>query len=94
MTQIGQIRQRIYAREYYLSNHVEDEMLEDNLERFDVEHAILKGRIEKKLTKDPRGTRYRIEGPSRDGRLIHVLCRFKERQGLLIITTYEVVEEA
>ena len=93
MARIDEIRQRIYARAYYLSDHVEDEMLEDNLERFDVEHAILKGRIEKKLTKDPRGTRYRIEGPSRDGRIIHVLCRFKESQGLLIITTYEVTED-
>jgi len=37
-----------------------------------------KGRIEKKLTKDIRGTRYRIEGPSKAGRTIHIICRFKE----------------
>ncbi len=40
---------------------------------------LLKGRIEKKLTEDIRGTRYRIEGPAIDGRIIHVVCRFKEQ---------------
>jgi len=58
------------------------------LERKDVEHAILKGRIEKKLTQDARGTRYRMEGPGIDGRPIHVICRFSEKSELLIITVY------
>jgi hypothetical protein len=38
-------------------------MLNDDLERKDVENAILKGWIEKKMTLDVRGMRYRIEGP-------------------------------
>ena len=49
---------------------------------------ILKGRIEKKLKEDDRGTRYRIEGPTRGGRLIHVVCRFKEDGNFVIITAY------
>ena len=63
-------------------------MFDDGLERSDVEHAILKGRIEKKLIEDIRGTRYRIEGPATDERLIHVVCRFKEESNLVIITVY------
>ena len=51
-----------------------------------IENAILKGRIEKKLTHDSRGTRYRIEGPALDERPIHVVCRFRESDNLLIIT--------
>ena len=82
------IRQKVIDREYYLPSHAEDEMLDDDLERIDVENAILKGRIEKKLTEDIRGTRYRVEGPARDGRLVHVLCRFKEDANLVIITVY------
>ena len=39
-------------RAYYLSSHAEDEMLDDELERDDVEHAILKGRVQKKLSED------------------------------------------
>nr|VFK24353.1 MAG: hypothetical protein BECKMB1821G_GA0114241_100816 [Candidatus Kentron sp. MB]VFK34312.1 MAG: hypothetical protein BECKMB1821I_GA0114274_106715 [Candidatus Kentron sp. MB]VFK76649.1 MAG: hypothetical protein BECKMB1821H_GA0114242_106615 [Candidatus Kentron sp. MB] len=37
--------------------------------------AILKGHIiEKKMTHDSQGTRYRIEGPVLDGRIIHIIC--------------------
>ena len=89
MSAIDRIRQKIRQRDYYLSSHAEDEMAEDELERFDVEHAILRGFVEKKLTHDPRGTRYRIEGPTEDGRIMQVLCRFKETGSLVIIAVYE-----
>lgn len=75
-------------KDYYLSSHAEDEMVDDGLERNDIENAILKGRIKKKLTKDIRGTRYRIEGPAKDGRRINVICRCKEDDSLIIITVY------
>jgi len=90
MKTLQRIRQKITDRDYYLSGHAEEEMLDDNLERKDVEHAILKGVIEKKLIHDIRGTRYRIEGPAIDGRIIHVVCRFKEQGNLLIVTAYEL----
>tara|TARA_B100001964_G_C13961913_1_gene478070 strand:+ start:334 stop:543 length:210 start_codon:yes stop_codon:yes gene_type:complete len=63
-------------------------MLNDGLERSDIENAILKGNINKRLKEDIRGTRYRIEGPAKDGRLIHVVCRFKEEDNFIIITVY------
>ena len=88
MATLQRIRQKIIDRDYYLSSHAEDEMLDDELEREDIENAILKGRIEKKLTEDIRGTRYRIEGRARDGRGIHVVCRFKEHGNLIVITAY------
>ena len=83
MSNIQTIRQRILDRDYFMSSHAEEEMLDDNLERKDVENAILKGRIEKKMTHDERGARYRIEGPARDGKLIHVVCRFREHANLV-----------
>ena len=93
MSRIQEVRKRIVVRDYYLSSHVEAEMIEDRLERMDIENAVLKGRIEKKLTHDVRGTRYRLEGPAKDERLIHVICRFKEEVSLIIITVYAVMEE-
>jgi len=90
MTRIQSIRQRITDRDYYLSSHAEDEMLGDCFDRADVENAIMKGRIEKRLTEDPRGTRYRIEGPAEDGRPMHVICRFAEDCDLIIITVYGI----
>jgi hypothetical protein len=88
MSAIQRIRQKILDKDYYISWHAEEEMMDDNLERADVVNAILKGRIERKLTHDIRGTRYRIEGPAKAGRVIHVICRFKEDSNLVIITAY------
>ena len=88
MGTLQKIQQRIIDRDYFMSSHAEEEMLDDGLERKDIENAILKGYIEKKLTHDSRGTRYRIEGPALDERSIHVVCRFRESDNLLIITVY------
>jgi len=89
VTVIEKIRQKVRNRDYYLSSHAEEEMAEDRFERRDVENSIRQGFVQKKLTRDPRGTRYRIEGPAMDGRLMNVLCRFKEAGPLIIITVYE-----
>ncbi|MEW6608633.1 MAG: DUF4258 domain-containing protein [bacterium] len=89
MSIIEKIRQKVRNRDYYLSAHAEEEMAEDSFERRDVENVILQGFIQKKLTHDTRGTRYRVEGPAMDGRFLHVLCRFKETGPLIIITVYE-----
>jgi hypothetical protein len=88
MKDLQRIRQKIIDRDYFISAHAEEEMVDDELERADIEYAILHGRIEKKLTEDIRGTRYRIEGPARDGRIIHVVCRFQILGNLIIITAY------
>lgn len=93
MTKIQKIRQKILDRIYYLASHAEDELLDDRLERRDIENAILKGRIQRKLSGDIRGIRYRIEGPAEDGRLIHVVCRFKEDGYLIIVTVYALMED-
>lgn len=90
---LQRLRQKIVDRAYYLSGHAEEEMLNDGLERRDVENAILKGRIEKRMTKDPRGPRCRVEGPSLDGRMIQVICRLDESGDLRIITVYALTGE-
>jgi hypothetical protein len=90
---LQKLRQKVIDRDYYLSSHAEEEMLNDELERTDIENAILKGRIEKRLTRDPRGPRYRIEGPAIEGRLVQVICRFDEQDALRIITVYALEED-
>ena len=93
MSLLQRIRQLVIDRRYYLSAHAEEEMWDDGLERPDIERCILRGRIEKRMTRDIRGTRYRIEGPARDGRLIHVVCRFHQVKDLLVITVYALEVE-
>ena len=90
---LHRLRQMIVDRDYYLSSHAEEEMANDAFERSDVENAILKGKIDKRMTKDPRGARYRVEGPGKDGRLMHVMCRLDEEHRLRIITVYALEEE-
>jgi len=85
---LQRLRQKVIDRAYYLSTHAEEEMLDDSLQRPDVEQAILQGKIQKRLTRDPRGPRYRIEGPAMSGRFIHVVCRLDENDDLRIITVY------
>jgi hypothetical protein len=85
---IERIREKIRESDYFLSSHAEEEMIADGFDQPDVENAVLEGFVEGKLTHDPRGTRYRIEGPSNDGRWMHVVCRFHEAGGLIIITVY------
>ena len=54
---------------------------------------FLKDSIEKRLTTDKRGTRYRVEGPARDGRRMRVICRHRETGNLIIVTAYTLSEE-
>jgi hypothetical protein len=93
VSDLQRIRQLVIDRRYYLSAHAEEEMWADGLERPDIEHCILRGRIERRMTQDVRGTRYRIEGPARDERLIHVVCRFHQVRDLIIITVYALEVE-
>lgn len=93
MSIIEKIRDKLRRRDYFLSSHSEDEMAEDGFDRADMENAILHGFVQKKLTRDPRGTRYRVEGPAFDGRNMQILCRFHETGSLIIITVYQIGEE-
>ncbi|WP_432264769.1 hypothetical protein [Candidatus Methylomirabilis limnetica] len=49
--------------------------------------AIATGRVRRRFTRDPRGTRYEIVGAAIDGRPVAIICRIKERGKLLFITT-------
>ncbi|PTL35018.1 hypothetical protein CLG94_11925 [Candidatus Methylomirabilis limnetica] len=53
----------------------------------DIEMAIATGRVRRRFTRDPRGTRYEIVGAAIDGRPVAIICRIKERGKLLFITT-------
>ena len=68
--------------------HFFEEMADDNLILPDVEMAIAHGRIRRRFTRDPRGRRYEVVGPTTDGRDIAVICRIKGTGKLLLITTY------
>jgi len=63
-------------------------MAADDLELSDIRRALETGRIKRRFTRDPRGTRYEIVGRSTDEREIGVICRIKNSGKLLFITVY------
>jgi hypothetical protein len=88
MRVLQRIRQAIQAQRYRLSSHANEEMSEDDLEAQDIEQIILTGRVTRRFTRDPRGTRYEVGGAATDGRRASVVCRFLPSGMLLIITAY------
>ncbi|MCX5898328.1 MAG: DUF4258 domain-containing protein [Proteobacteria bacterium] len=91
MAIIHTIREKITRHEYeFAIPHFFEEMAEDNLIFKDIEMVIAHGRIRRKFTRDPRGTRYEVVGAATDGREIAVICRIKGTGKLLLITTYAV----
>lgn len=93
MAIIHKIRKKVEEQDYeFTIPHFFEEMANDNLTFADVEMAIAKGRINRKFTRDPRGTRYEVIGPATDGRVIGIICRIKSTGKLLFITTYALEE--
>ena len=89
--ELERVRSAILDRRYALTEHAYEEMDDDDLDVLDVESAILTGRIEEALTRDPRGTRYVVVGKATDQETaVGVVVRFVEHDRLLIITVYEI----
>lgn len=88
MEVLRSMQQTIREQRYRISSHANDEMAEDFLVAADIENIILTGKITRKFTHDPRGTRYEVLGYTVDYRRAYVVCRFLLSGTLLIITAY------
>lgn len=91
MDVLRRMRQAILEQRYRISSHANDEMAADFLLAADIENIVLTGKITRRFTHDPRGTRYEVLGHTVDYRRAHVICRLLLSCVLLIITAY--VEE-
>jgi hypothetical protein len=73
---IDAIRQKVRDQEYeFTIPHFFGEMVNDDLIFADIEAAIASGRIRRRFTRDPRGTRYEIVGPATGRQRIAIICR-------------------
>ena len=89
MATIHTIRKKVIGQEYeFTIPHFFEEMANDNLIFADIEKVVLNGRMRRKFTREPRGTRYEVVGKAIDGREVAVICRIKSTGKLLFITTY------
>ena len=84
MVLIERIRAKVQDQQYeFTIPHFFEEMTDDDLTFADIERAIQNGRIRRRFTRDPRGTRYEIVGTAADGGLVAVICRMKGTGKLL-----------
>ena len=86
---VDRIKLAVREGRYTITDHAHDEAEQDDFLVTDVKHAMLASSTIKRLTHDPRGTRYALLGSSEDGRLVNVICRFDSEGNVRVITVYE-----
>lgn len=82
---IKQIQTLVRNGLYYLTEHADDEAAADDLNIYDVEHAILTGRIRKTW---PQEGKHEIVGTALDGCRTGVVCRVTPTHKVRVITVY------
>jgi len=88
---LNRMREKIRARRYIMTLHAEEEMSDDDLSIFDVERAILAGRIvERQKDRGSADWKYLIEGEAIAGDLVAVVAKLSITGKLVIITVYLV----
>ena len=85
---VARIKAAVRSGRYEVTEHAILEAEADGFGPLDLRNGVLHGEIFRKLTRDPRGTRYIIRGTALDGRAIYIVCRFTELREVRIITAY------
>lgn len=85
MSRIAQIQALVRNGLYYLTEHADDEAMDDDFDIYDIENGILSGRIRKTW---PKEGKFEIVGKSLDGREIGVVCRLTSGGKVRVITVY------
>ena len=86
---LKEMRDKIRNRKYIMSIHGDEEMDEDSLSIYDVEHCILTGKIlERQKDKVTAEWKYCINGQSLGGSEVEVVAKLSPTGKLVIITVY------
>lgn len=83
------LRDKVRTRQYIMTFHAEEEMDNDGLTIFDVEHCILTGNIiERQKDKATGESKYRVHGQAFSGTKVEVIAKLTPTGKLAIITVY------
>jgi len=86
---LNRMRGKVRALQYVMTIHAEEEMDSDDLSIFDVEQAILTGRIiERQKDTETSEWKYLVKGKSIEGGEVVVVSRLSSTGKLIIITVY------
>jgi len=86
VSRIAELHSLVRNGLYYLTEHADDEAMQDNFDIYDIENGILTGKLRKTW---PKEGKYEIIGSSLDGRPIGIVCRFTQSGKVRVITVYE-----
>jgi hypothetical protein len=86
LSRITQIRTLVQSGLYYLTEHADDEATADGFDIYDVEQAILTGKIRRAW---PKEGKYEVIGSALDRRRIGIVCRITQSGKVRVITVYE-----
>jgi len=83
------MRDKILKRNYVMTLHAEEEMDDEDLTIYDVEHSILTGKIvERQKDRVTEEWKYHIRGRTTDDGEVEVIVRLSPTGKLVIITVY------
>ena len=86
---LQEIQEKVQNQEYVLTLHAEDEMDQDDLTSFDVENALLTGKIVGRQRDLQSGEwKYVVEGQTHGSEIAVVVTKLTFRRKLVIITVY------
>ena len=71
---------------YYLTEHADDEAMADGFDIYDIEQAILSGKIRRTW---PKEGKVEIVGKALDGCPIGIVCRMTQARKVRVITVYK-----
>lgn len=86
MSRLNQIQSLVRNGLYYLTEHADNQAVADGFDIYDVEYAILNGKIRRTW---PKEDKYEIIGISLDSRPFGVVCRVTKTGKVRVITVYE-----
>lgn len=89
MSVVSRIKAAVREGRYQITEHADEEAQDDGFDMLDVCNALLEGKLFSRYTRDPRGKRYKFRGPSKEGRMTCVVCRFNEEREVRVITVFE-----
>lgn len=86
---LNRMRDKILTRDYIMTLHAEEEMVDDGFTILDVEHGILNGEItERQRDKGTKEAKYIIQGPAGGGTIMCVAAKLGPTGKLVIITVF------
>jgi len=87
---LKRIREKVRIRDYIITLHADDEMDDDDLMVFDVEHVLLTGHmLERQQDRETDEWKYLVGGQTLDGeRDVVVVIKFTPTGKLMWLTVY------